>query len=368
MTAWKARMLPLITLVAGMPAAGKSTVIRHLLATSPDGQLVCLKCTPTCTALKAMRDLPRETYDHLLIELMPFDDPDVVRESLAGAGFDREQIRVATVLSAQTLLTDFCSQDLVGDRPPHLLDDMRTVADVVTGQIESADVLLLNKSDRVDERERGGLVSLLTALAPHVPRLESRWGAVARDRLLAALFGESATRGAPNGLALAFAGAAFPEAARLDISSLVFRERRPFHPERLYQLFSETWDGVVRAGGFFWIASRPDWVGEFSQAGAARRYRAVSSWWAATLEGRNIDRKEIEQLLDIEWDPTHGDRRQELAFVGIHFDPDDLRRRLEACLLTPRELRAGRELWLTLEDPFPRWGLSMSSYRRAIHH
>lgn len=361
-------MKPLITLVAGMPASGKSAVVQHLLAGAGARQLACARCTHTRTALEAVRELPRKAHDHVLIELMPFDDPDVIRENLAGAGFDRQQIRIATVVNAQTLLGDFCSQDLVGDRPPHRLDDARSVADVITGQIESANVLLLNESDQVDERERGGLISLLTALAPGIPRLECRSGAVPRESFLDGSFGAPAIRGAPAGLALAFSGEAFPEATALCISSLVFRERRPFHPARLHQLFSETWDGVVRAGGFFWIASRPDWVGELSQAGAARRYRAVSSWWAATLEGRNIDKTQIEQLLDIEWDPTHGDRRQELAFVGIHFDPDDLRRRLEACLLTARELHAGREMWQAFEDPFPPWGLSMSACRRPMHH
>ena len=52
----------------------------------------------------------------------------------------------------------------------------------------------------------------------------------------------------------------------------------------------------------------------------------------------------------------------ELAGIAVRrlgkrrdLDVDELTRVLHGCLLTPRALLAGPDLWRTLADPFPRW-------------
>ena len=72
-----------------------------------------------------------------------------------------------------------------------------------------------------------------------------------------------------------------PESEEYDIDSFVYRARRPFDPEKLHAFFNEPWPNVVRAKGFFWLATRPDMTGEVSQAGALVRHQKIGTWWAS---------------------------------------------------------------------------------------
>jgi hypothetical protein len=143
---------------------------------------------------------------------------------------------------------------------------------------------------------------------------------------------------------------------------------RPFHPQRLMSFLSEPWPGVIRARGTMWLATRMDWRGELSRAGAARRYRGISAWWASLLEGRSVDPRQAEEFTGIPWDPLFGDRRQELAFVGIGMDEQALSASLDACLLTGEEMRQSWEVWHTYYDPFPRWETPAITPNAANYH
>ncbi|MFW1886695.1 GTP-binding protein, partial [Acinetobacter nosocomialis] len=68
------------------------------------------------------------------------------------------------------------------------------------------------------------------------------------------------------------------------ISSFVYRARRPFHPERFYDLFQSEWPGVVRSKGFFWFAADPTLAYSWSQACAMARHGLAGYWWAAVSE------------------------------------------------------------------------------------
>jgi G3E family GTPase len=112
---------------------------------------------------------------------------------------------------------------------------------------------------------------------------------------------------------------------------------------------------VVRAKGFFWIASRPDFVGALEMAGAMRRTRAIGRWFAAVPREVWTDDPSTRARLRDLWHPRFGDRRQELVFIGPRLDVEALRRRLEVCLLREDELARGERAWRALPDPFPRW-------------
>jgi G3E family GTPase len=142
-----------------------------------------------------------------------------------------------------------------------------------------------------------------------------------------------------------------PETEEYGIKSFVYRARRPFHPQRLMDLFHSDWPGVVRSKGFFWLATRMEWVGEMSQAGGMLQHKAVGFWWAVAPESERL--RASESIED--WDPNFGDRRQEIAIIGIDMDEQALRRRLDACLLTDAEMAAGIRSWRRLHDPFPQW-------------
>jgi G3E family GTPase len=150
-------------------------------------------------------------------------------------------------------------------------------------------------------------------------------------------------------------GEHLPETEEYGISSFVYRARRPFHPQRFMDLIQSEWDGVLRSKGYFWLATRMDFAGSWSQAGGVCRHSAAGLWWAA------VDRKdwpkdpEYLKLIDQKWVRDFGDRRQELVFIGIGMDQIGIRQLLDDCLLTDAEMTAGESEWQRFQDPFPPW-------------
>ena len=146
------------------------------------------------------------------------------------------------------------------------------------------------------------------------------------------------------------------EADEYGVTSFVYRTRRPFHPEKFHAFINSPWPGVIRAKGHFWLATRPQWVGELSQAGALVRHEAMGFWWSSVPKERWPDHPEWRRHLAEKWDPVYGDRRQEIVFIGTGMDEAALRRRLDACLVGEEDALAMQlDDWKTLNDPFPQW-------------
>ena len=136
------------------------------------------------------------------------------------------------------------------------------------------------------------------------------------------------------------------------IVQFTYYDRRPFHPERLRDLMSEPWTGVLRARGTFWVASRPDYACTLNIAGGSRRTSSEEKWWSATpQEERSSDPEFLEYIEGI-WDENFRDRYQKLTIVGVNIDEHDLRRHLDQCLLNDEEL-ADPDTWHALPHPFP---------------
>ena len=140
-------------------------------------------------------------------------------------------------------------------------------------------------------------------------------------------------------------------------ASFVYRARRPFDPAALHAFFDGRWPGVIRAKGFFWLATRPHWVGELSQAGALVRHEAAGFWWAAVPKAALARAtEELRARIDRRWHARWGDRRQELVFIGIGMDKSAIVEALDACLLAvPDPGAVDAKSWTTLHDPFPPW-------------
>src|SRR5690606_15023192 len=111
------------------------------------------------------------------------------------------------------------------------------------------------------------------------------------------------------------------------------------------------------AKGLFWLATRPEWVGEMSLAGAICRTGPMGLWWAAVPRERWPDDSEWRERLKRNWAPTFGDRRQELVFIGTGLDEAAIRAALDGCLVGPSDpARFDIDAHRSLPDPFPRWG------------
>jgi G3E family GTPase len=146
-----------------------------------------------------------------------------------------------------------------------------------------------------------------------------------------------------------------PESEEFGITNFVYRARRPFHPARFYAFINSDLPSVIRAKGYFWLATRMPWAGSWHLADSIGRHEAAGFWFAAVPEERWPADPEWRAGVRKLWQGEHGDRRQELVFIGIEIDEAGLRAALDACLLTNAEWRVGPRAWARLSDPFPRW-------------
>jgi G3E family GTPase len=145
-----------------------------------------------------------------------------------------------------------------------------------------------------------------------------------------------------------------PETEEYGVTSFAYRARRPFDPARLHGVLNGPLPGVIRAKGHFWIATRPDWVAEFSLAGALSSVRPLGTWWAAVPRERWPDHESARAYIARHWAEPFGDRRQELVFIGAGMDEPAIRARLDACLLGT-EAGDDPACWAGLSDPLPVW-------------
>jgi len=261
-----------------------------------------------------------------------------------------------TVVDAANLLGDYAGSDLLKDRGEvRAADDERTIIDLLVEQIEFADVVVINKISSVPSARVAEVRRIVKALNPDAQVVETDFGAVPLQALLdTGLFSEARASTHPLWHKELFEPQRHvPETEEYGISSFVYRARAPFHPERFHALVKRGWPGVIRAKGHFWIATRPEWAGVLSIAGAQSRCEAKGYWWAAVPRQHWPAFPQFRELLDRYWTEPWGDRRQELVFIGSGLDRDAITASLDACLVEERRFEP--ENWRALRDPLPAW-------------
>ncbi|MEG2963835.1 MAG: GTP-binding protein, partial [Janthinobacterium sp.] len=254
------------------------------------------------------------------------------------------------------LLSDFHSEDSLEQRGEIAGEgDDRQLANLLTEQIEFANVIVLNKIDMVDTAERLRVLAIVKALNPGARIIEASQSIVPLDAILGTqLFDLEQAAGMP-GWALALAGVHAPETETYGIASFVYRARQPFHAQRLYDFMSQPIPGVVRSKGYFWLASRPEWVASLSGAGKLVNIEPVGLWWAAVPRERwPTDAASLAEI-KAGWSETYGDRYQELVFIGRDMDQAAIEADLNKCQLDATETGRGMAAWRQLPDPFPQW-------------
>jgi G3E family GTPase len=263
---------------------------------------------------------------------------------------------MVTVVDAESFLREYLASEDLRDRGIALgEEDDRTVVDLLVEQVEFCDVLVLNKVDRVDPGDLARLEAILYQLNPGAEIVRAQFGRVPLDRILDTGRFDLQKAAESPGWMRELRGEHNPETEEYGISSFLYRDRRPFHPERLYGFFSQDREGVLRAKGFFWLASRPASLGMYSQAGGATRIEPAGHRLAATPKADWPDDPEQMQAALDDWDPRFGDRSQELVFIGAGMDREALVAALDGCLLTDDELGLDEADWSGFSDPFSPW-------------
>ncbi|AMD01085.1 Putative metal chaperone YciC [Halomonas chromatireducens] len=236
-------------------------------------------------------------------------------------------------------------------------EDDRNVADLLVDQIEFCDVLLISKADLVDDEQMGELKAVLRTLNPDAELIAMANGQVSLDKVLdTGRFSFERAQLAPGWLK-EMRGDHVPETEEYGISSFSYHARRPFHPQKFHELLHGDWFGgkLLRSKGFFWLATRPQFAGQWSQAGGIAHYGYAGMFWKAVPESRWPDDPEYRGYIMEKWQEPFGDMRQELVFIGQHLDEARIRQALDECLVSEAELLAGKQAWASLPDPFPVW-------------
>lgn len=265
---------------------------------------------------------------------------------------------MVTVVDAKNFLADWQSEDDLRARKIALGDDdERSIADLLVEQIEFANVLVISKLDLVLPAAAERLEGMLHHLNPDARVVRAEHGKVPLDAVLGTgLFDFEKAAQAPGWLK-ELRGEHVPETVEYGISSFVYRARTPFHPERFWALLQDpqTWEGVLRSKGFFWLASRMDLMGLWSQAGGSGSCEAVGMWYATLPQEEWPEEEDARAQIQGDWEEPWGDRRQELVIIGVDLEEAALGAKLDAALLTKNELDAGAKGWSKLRDPFPAW-------------
>jgi len=311
----------------------------------------CICCTLRDDLLQEVRALAEAgRFDYLLIESSGISEPLPVATTFEfrdEAGQSLSDVArldtMVTVVDAANLLNDYASHDFLTDRGESLGEgDDRTLVHLLTDQIEFADVIVLNKAGTAGPARLDAARKIVRALNPDARLIETDFARVdPHDVLGTGLFDFDRAHDHPMWAKELYGFADHvPETEEYGVSHFTYRARRPFDPARLHKVLNGPLPGVIRAKGHFWIATRPDWVAEFSLAGALSSVGPLGTWWAAVPRERWPDAPHAHDYVTLHWAEPWGDRRQELVFIGAGLDRT-------AIGLNPA--------WADLPDPFPLW-------------
>jgi G3E family GTPase len=388
-----------VTVLSGFLGAGKTTLLNHVLRNreglkvavivndmsevNVDANLVrdgganlsrteeklvemsngCICCTLREDLLKEVTKLAHEgKFDYLLIESTGISEPLPIAETF---DFRDEEDKclgdvakldtMVTVVDALNFLKDFGGTDTLEKRGIERdKEDGRTLVDLLTEQVEFANIIILNKTDLITPEQKKAVIGIIKGLNPKAEIIESRFSKVPIQKLLnTGKFSLEVARQSAGWLQ--DFDKPRSEADEYGVSSFVYRARLPFHPRRLHDFFTGDLEGVVRAKGYFWIASQPDFVGSWSLAGAVGRFEGVGTWFAATPRERWPEDEDTVKQAMIRWIEPYGDRMQEIVFIGINMNEQLIREKLATCLLSLSEINTGMKQWRSYHDPFPKW-------------
>lgn len=264
---------------------------------------------------------------------------------------------MVTVVDSFNFMKDFASNERLTDRDlTDIEGDYRTIVNLLTDQIEFANVIILNKTDLIDSETLGFLKSALKKLNPDASILESEFGKIDPKNVLnTKLFDFDKAQASAGWQKELQTNHHTPETEEYGMGSLVFRNKRPFHPGRLWNYLNQYPEGILRAKGLFWLASRPDDALNFSQAGGSFRLEKAGVWWSSMPMSHRVQYAsfiENQQFIENRWDKNWGDRINELVFIGQYLDKEKILQDLTNCLITDHE----KELFdrkANFEDPFP---------------
>ncbi|MEC7137533.1 MAG: zinc metallochaperone GTPase ZigA [Pseudomonadota bacterium] len=390
-----------VTVLSGFLGAGKTTILSHILNNRENKKVAvivndmseinidsaivqsevslnrseeklvemsngCICCTLREDLLEEVTKLALEgRFDYLVIESTGISEPLPVAETFTFAdenGVSLSDVAdldtMVTVVDAVNFLKDYDEAKYLQETGESLgEEDERSVADLLVDQVEFADLILISKTDLATPSEVERLTAILKTLNTSAKIIPIANGNVEIDNVLnTGLFDFERAQQAPGWLQ-EMRGEHVPETEEYGIGSFSYEARRPFHPEKFHNFLhsTEKYGKLIRSKGYFWLATRPQFAGQWSQAGGIARYGFAGLFWKAVPEQDWPEDKDYLASIKRMWVEPFGDMRQELVFIGQGLDQQAMTQALDACLLSEEEALRGVAYWATLSDPFPAW-------------
>ena len=390
-----------VTVLSGFLGAGKTTVLSHILNNRDskkvavivndmseiniDAAIVknevslnhseeklvemsngCICCTLREDLLIEINKLAKEgRFDYLVIESTGISEPLPVAETFTFADEDGNSLSdvanldtMVTVVDAVNFLKDYDEAKYLKDTGESLgEDDERSVSDLLVEQVEFADIILVSKTDLVSAPDIDRLTAILKTLNTSAKIIPISNGNVEINNVLdTGLFDFEKAQQSPGWLK-EMRGEHVPETEEYGIASFNYEARRPFHPDKFFNFLHNTkqYGKLIRSKGYFWLATRPTFAGQWSQAGGIARYGYAGLFWKAVPKKDWPEDEEYLESIKRLWVEPFGDMRQELVFIGQELNQKEITNKLNDCLLSEEEVLKGKAYWKTLKDPFPEW-------------
>ncbi|MBX3239258.1 MAG: GTP-binding protein [Chitinophagaceae bacterium] len=392
-----------VTVLSGFLGAGKTTLLNHILhnkeglkvavivndmsEVNVDARLVeeqhtlsrteeklvemsngCICCTLREDLMVEVEKLAKESrFDYLLIESTGISEPIPVAQTFSyvdeANGIDLSRFSyidtMVTVVDCFNFFKDFGTNELLKERDlTDMEGDHRTIVNLLTDQIEFANVIILNKTDLVDPQTLGVLRAAIGKLNPGAKIINTSFGKVSpREILHTGLFDFEAAENAAGWQKELERETHTPETEEYGIGSFVFRSPKPFHPERFWKYLNEGYpQTIIRAKGLFWLASRPGDAIGFSQAGGSSRIERAGVWWSSMPFSERVRYPSFihnRDYIESRWNKQWGDRLNELVFIGQDMEKENIIADLEKCLLRDDEQLLFNKK-PRFNDPFPK--------------
>ncbi len=391
-----------VTVLSGFLGAGKTTLLNHVLHNKKglkvavivndmsevniDAQFIenentlsrteeklvemsngCICCTLREDLMVEVEKLAAQNkFDYLLIESTGISEPIPVAQTFT---FESEDDKIdlsrfsyidtmVTVVDAFNFLNDFSSADYLTTRAlTNIEGDNRTIVNLLTDQIEFANVILINKIDLVTPTQVEELNAIIQKLNPEAQILTTNNSKVELNDVLNTGLFDYEKAEASAGWIQELENEHVPETEEYGISSFVFRSEKPFHPERFLNYLNQRFpQNIIRSKGLFWLASRSNQALLWSSAGGSCKADSAGVWWASIPFAERINYAsfaENKDQIESRWDALFGDRKIELVFIGQHIDKQEMIAELENCLLTELEIKAWKKQLFPQHDAWP---------------
>lgn len=334
----------------------------------------CICCSLKMDLIAQLHDLvAQKAYDYIVIEASGICEPAPIAQTICSypemvPQFAMDGVPaldcICAVVDALRLRDEFDG----GLALEHHIPKEEDLAALVTEQIEFCNVILLNKASEVSEEELTRIKSIIRAIQPTAPIIETNYCDVDLEKLLKTNlfdFDRTATSAAwiqevedashhhdhhaddddddeeeeeehehhhhhhdhdhEHG--------AHDHLAEFGIDTYVYYARKPFDLGLFDEFVAAHWPkNVIRCKGMCYFAEEYDMCYLFEQAGRQFNLRKAGEWFATMPKEELMQLMADDAQLRKDWDEQYGDRMQKLVFIGQHLDVKAIQTALDNCL------------------------------------